>query len=155
VVRNPVRRQHAKGNVLATTPLDPAARTLAERVGVQQQHDHHRRLERGSTPAVLPIGAVDGAQIDLLDGVEHEPGEVILRQPLAQAWRQQQLLVAITRKEVLSHRATSGRQDAQRIVLASPDDNPRRAGVCATASNAGLVACAGVHSAGGSEARAG
>jgi hypothetical protein len=53
-----------KANILATTPLDPAARALADRVRVQQQRDHHRRLERRPPPAVLAIDAVEAAQID-------------------------------------------------------------------------------------------
>jgi len=54
----------------------------------------------------VPVGAISGierGQIELSDGIDNEPREVIPRQPLAQARRQQQLLLAITRQEVLRH----------------------------------------------------
>jgi hypothetical protein len=46
-------------------------------------------------------------QIHLGDRVRHEPREVLLAQPLAQARGQQQLLLAITRDEVLRHHHVS------------------------------------------------
>ena len=61
---------------------------------------------------VDPIGRVERAQIERRDGVDHEPRQMPLRQPLAQARRQQQLLLAITRDEVLRHPG---------MVLTAPD----------------------------------
>jgi hypothetical protein len=58
---------------------------------------------RSGAPAVAPIGSVERLEAELRHRVEHEPGQMILRQPLAQTGRQQQLLVTITRQEVLSH----------------------------------------------------
>jgi hypothetical protein len=49
------------------------------------------------------IGSKERGQIHLRDRVDHKPCQVILRQPHAQARRQQQLLLAITRQEVLRH----------------------------------------------------
>src|SRR5881227_2199583 len=63
---------------------------------------------------------------------------MILRQPLAQTRRKQQLLVAITRKEVLSHRAPPVRVPRSSVATTPDDKPPLRAGVCATASQAGL-----------------
>jgi hypothetical protein len=125
MVRDPVRRDHAKGDILTTTPFDPTARALADRIRVQQQRHHHRRLERGPTPAVLTIGAVEAAQIDLVDRIEHKPGQVILRQPLAQTRRKQKLLVAITRKEVLSHRSPPVDRTLTESSLPPRTTNPR------------------------------
>jgi hypothetical protein len=54
----------------------------------------------------MPVGAIGGkerGQIKLANYVDHKPREVILGQPLAQARRQQQLLLAIARQEVLRH----------------------------------------------------
>jgi hypothetical protein len=124
VIGNPIGRDHAEGNILAATPLDSAAPALADRARAQQQRHHHRRLESGPTPTVAPVAGVEAAEVDLIDRVNNEPGQVILRQPPPQTRRPQQPLVTITRKEVLSHQATSGRRDAHRIVLASPDDKP-------------------------------
>jgi hypothetical protein len=53
--------------------------------------------------AVGAIGGLARGQIHRRDRVDHKPREVILGQPLAQARRQQQLLLAITRQEVLRH----------------------------------------------------
>jgi hypothetical protein len=61
MVGDPVRRQHAEGDILTTTPPDPSAPALADRVRVQQQRDHHRRLERRPTPAVLSVDAAEAA----------------------------------------------------------------------------------------------
>src|SRR6266545_2054153 len=70
------------------------------RVGVEQQRHHHLRVERRPPPAILPISPVESAQIHLVDGVDDEPGEMILRQPLPQARRQQQLLIARPKGDV-------------------------------------------------------
>jgi hypothetical protein len=131
VIGNLVRRDHTKGDVLAAAPLDPATGALAERIRVQQQRHHHPGLERRPTPTVLPVGVVERAQLDLVDRVEHEPRQMILGQPLAQAWRQQQLLNRDRTGRSSEPPGTSGREDTQRIVLASPDDKPRsKQGLC-------------------------
>jgi len=129
-----------EGDVFAAASLDPAARALPDRVGVKQQRHHHLRVERRPTPAVLPIASVESAQIELVNSVQHEPREVISRQPLAQARRQKQLLLSVTQKEVRGHRSPPVEsEDAHRIVLASPDGKPRsKTGVCATASLRGF-----------------
>ena len=78
-----------------------------------------------SITVFLSVGAIsgeEGRQIELLDGVEDEPREVVLRQPVAQARRQQQLLLAIARDEVLPH---------HEMVLNRADDNsPARSSGC-------------------------
>src|SRR5690348_255774 len=61
------------------------------------------------------MGPVEPARVKRGDGVDHEPREVPLGQPLAQARRQQQLLLAITRDEVLRH---------PEMVLTAPDGPP-------------------------------
>jgi hypothetical protein len=96
-------RDHTEGDILAATPLDPPRGAVTDRVCVEQQSDHHLRVKRSTTPAIGAIDAVDGPQVDLLDRVKHAPREVILLQPIAQARRQQQLLLTVTRDEVLRH----------------------------------------------------
>jgi hypothetical protein len=54
--------------------------------------------------SVGAIGGIERAQIKLRDGIDDEPREMAFRQPLVQARRQQQLLLAIARDEVLRHR---------------------------------------------------
>ena len=105
VIRREVRRDHPKRNVLTAAPLDRARRPLTDRVGVDGQRDHHLRIERRATPTVRSISREERRQVHRVDGVQHEPGEVLGRQPIPQARRQQQLLLAITRDEVLPHPA--------------------------------------------------
>jgi hypothetical protein len=70
---------------------------------VDQQRDHHRRTVRRTA---VPVGAVVGVergQVDLLDDRDHEPREVIGRQPVIHARRQQEHLIAIASQEHLRH----------------------------------------------------
>jgi hypothetical protein len=91
---------------------------------IQQQRDHHRRIMRRPTMAILPVITVERVEIKLTDGLQHEPRQMVLRQPLLQARRQQQLLITIAPNEVLRHAP---------IVLNPPDDTT----VCATPSARG------------------
>ena len=97
VIRRLVGGDHPERDVLAAAPLDPPRRALADRVRVHDQRHHHRRIVRRATPAVPPIRSQERGQIELADRVDHKPREVIISQPLTQARRQQQLLLAITR----------------------------------------------------------
>ena len=59
-------------------------------------------MRRAAVP-VLAIGRIETGQVHLLDRVQHEPGEMAVRQPLPQRRRQQKLLLTINRDEVLGH----------------------------------------------------
>jgi hypothetical protein len=120
VIGHPVGRDDPERDVLLAVAFDTPRGTLADRVRVQQQRDHHRRIVRRAAPPIGAIPAVEGGQVELVDGVEHEPRPVPLWQPLTQTRRQQQLLLTVTRQEVLRHHG---------IVL-----NTRTAPVCATAT---------------------
>jgi hypothetical protein len=54
---------------------------------------------------VGPVRSVERLQVELIDHVEDEPGEVVGWQPVAQVRRQQERLVAVTAKEVVGHDA--------------------------------------------------
>ena len=103
VVGDLVRADHPEGDVLATAALDPPRASLADAVGVGEQADHHLRLVGGGAVAVGAIGGVEGLEVELLDRLDHEPGEVVVGQPIAQVRRQQQRLVSIAGEEVLWH----------------------------------------------------
>jgi hypothetical protein len=120
VVRGLVGADHAEGDILLTAALDHPRGALADGVGVEQQCDHHLRVKRRPTPAVGAIGAVDPAQVDLLDRVQDTPRQAILAQPVTQTRRQQQFLVSITCKEVLQHHRPPKLGDTV-IVLTPPD----------------------------------
>jgi hypothetical protein len=84
-----------KGNVLAAAPLDRPRGPHPDGIGVDQQRDHHRRIMRRPAMAVLATGAVERGQIKLVNDLQYEPRQVILGQPLPQAGRQQQRLIAV------------------------------------------------------------
>jgi hypothetical protein len=46
------------------------------------------------------VGLEEWAQVDLIDYVEHEPGQVVGRQPIADIGWEQGCLVAVTGTEV-------------------------------------------------------
>ena len=122
VVGHLVRADHPEGDVLAAAALDPPRRALADAAGVSEQGEHHRRVARGPTVAVDAVGAVERPEVELLDHLDHKPGEVVFIQPIAQIRRQQQRLLSVTAPEVLGHKPSFCPQT---------DGNP---GVCATPS---------------------
>jgi hypothetical protein len=87
VVGDLVGADHPEGDVLATAALDRSRGALADRVGVGEQGEHHLRLVGGGAVAVGSVGAVEGLELELLDRFDHEPGEVIGGQPVAQVRR--------------------------------------------------------------------
>jgi hypothetical protein len=119
VIRALIRRDHAVGDVLHALALDHPRGALSLAVGVEQQREHHPRLVRRAAVTISAVGAIERRQIHLLGARQHEPRKVILRQPLPQIRRQQQLLITVTRYEVLGH---------AEIVLNLPDGT-----LCATA----------------------
>jgi hypothetical protein len=105
VIGRLVGRDHPKGDVVVAMTLDPARGANSDRVGIDEHRDHHRRIVRRPTPPVLTIGRIKRGEIHLRDRLQHEPCEVLFGQPLPQTRRQQQLLITITRQEVLRHPA--------------------------------------------------
>jgi hypothetical protein len=83
--------------------------------------DQHRQPFDELDAAIDQIGQVFKQYTLLLTaplrhGVDHNPRKMPLGQPLAQARRQQQILLTVTRKKVLGH---------ARIVRTAPDDTSR------------------------------
>jgi hypothetical protein len=126
VIRDLIGGDHTESDILAQTPLDTTRGALPDRVGIEQQRDHHLRIECHATPPINAIRVIDGAQIDLFDSVQHKPRQMVLRQPLAQAGRQQQFLLTIALQEILRHRPPP--LGDQHIVLNHPDDTPTKPG---------------------------
>jgi hypothetical protein len=103
VIRHQVGADHPVGDVLDAGALDPARRTIAARIRVEQQRDHHLRVVGG---AAMPIGAVVGVeagQVHLLDRLEDRPDQVVLGHPLKQRRRHQKRLLTTAFDEVLRH----------------------------------------------------
>jgi len=104
MVRALLGGQHPKGDVFLAGALDHPRGPDPARVGVEQQRDHHRRVIRRPAAPVDAIGRIERLQIHLGDSVDHEPGEVPRRQPLADVGWHQERLLAITRDKALAHR---------------------------------------------------
>jgi hypothetical protein len=106
---------HAACDVLHARALDRPRGPRSTRPAIEQQSDHHRRLVGRSTVTILAIRGIERRRVDHRDHIDHEPREVILRQPLLHVGRQQERLLAIARDEVLRH---------AEIVLNPPDSSP-------------------------------
>jgi len=89
VIRPLLRGDDAEGDVLDARPLDDSRGSNPARVGVEQQRDHHRRLVGRAALAIDPVGRIKRPQIHLLDRGQHEPCQVVLRQPVADIGRHQ------------------------------------------------------------------
>ena len=61
-------------------------------IGVHQYLDHHRRVEWLVAGAAALVAPVKRAEVQLVDRVADVVGQVVLRQPVAQRRRQQQVL---------------------------------------------------------------
>ena len=103
VIGGAVAGKDSEGEVLAAAPLDLPGGADAGAVGIQQHPQQHPGLVGGPP---VPVGSVRGqerAQVQLVDHVEHEPGQMVGWQPVAQVGWEQERLVAVTGKEVVDH----------------------------------------------------
>jgi hypothetical protein len=57
----------------------------------------------GVAVPVVAVLSVEGCEVELVDHVEDEPGEMILGEPVAQVGGQQEGLVAVAAQEVAGH----------------------------------------------------
>ena len=121
VIRHHIARDHPVGHVLATVTLDRARGTLP------WSHTHTKRVSASST-AHTPLDRDHRPDTrhrtppsPSRHSVDHEPRQMIRRQPIPHVRRQQEPLLTTTFDEVLSHLG---------ILLNAPDGT-----VCATASS--------------------
>ncbi len=103
VVGGAVAAQDAVGDVLVAAPFDLAGGADPGAVGVQQHGQQHPGLIRGPAVSVSSIRLEERAEVELVDHVEHEPGQVVGRQPVTQVGWEQEGLVAVTGTEVVGH----------------------------------------------------
>ena len=75
-----------------------------EALAVEQHLDHHLRMVGRSAPPLLLVARGDVRQVQLLYNVGYEVRQMVLRQPLLQRRRQQQLLVRAIGAVNLAHR---------------------------------------------------
>jgi hypothetical protein len=62
-----------------------------------------RRIERRPPVPISPVQAAELAKIQGCHCIQHDEGQIVLRQPLAHACRHQQRLVTLREKEILRH----------------------------------------------------
>ena len=103
VIRNKVRSDHPIRDVLPAVTLDPTRGPLLRRIRIQNERHHHRRLIRRAPVAVSAIRRIERREIQPLHRVDHEPRQMILRQPLPQRRRHQKRLLTTTFNKVLTH----------------------------------------------------
>jgi hypothetical protein len=83
-----VAGQHAEGEVLGAAPLDLPRGAHADGVGVQQHTKQGLGVVGRPAVAIGAVGAQERLQVELVDHVQDEPGQVIVRQPVAQVGEQ-------------------------------------------------------------------
>jgi hypothetical protein len=103
MVRDLVGCQDAEGDVLLAAPFDLPGGPYARAVAVQQHAQQSLGVIGGMPVTVVAVGPVKGFEVELVDHVEDEPGEMILGEPVAQVRGQQEGLVALCAQEVVSH----------------------------------------------------
>jgi hypothetical protein len=79
VIRSPVRADHARRDVLHTAPLDPPRRALADRTGVEQQREHHRRIVRAADRSRRRDRPPQTSPDPSPRRLDHKPRQMILR----------------------------------------------------------------------------
>jgi hypothetical protein len=76
VVRGLVGGQHAEGDVFVAAPFDLPGGAHADAVGVEQHAEQGLGVVGGVVLPVVTMRPVEGGQVELVDDVEDEPGEV-------------------------------------------------------------------------------
>jgi hypothetical protein len=83
VVRGAVAGQHPEGEVLDTAPLDLPRGPHPGRIGVEEHAQQRLGVVGRVAVPVGPVGGKERAQVQLVDHVAHEPGQVVGGQPVA------------------------------------------------------------------------
>ena len=103
VIRGGIAAQDAEGDVLMAAPFDLAGGADAGAIGIQQHGQQHPRRIGGPAMPIGPVGLEERAQVQLVDDVEHEPSQMVGREPLADIGWEQEGLVAVAGTEVVGH----------------------------------------------------
>src|SRR6185437_14278982 len=113
VVWMPTPGNYPERHVLMGLPLYLPRRRDPYAVPIQEQRHHHLRIVRREAPQLALVVRVDRGQVQLLDDIQDEQRQVVLRQPLQRRRRQQKCLPRCVRAERLAHAP-------QEIILARP-----------------------------------
>jgi hypothetical protein len=94
---------HAECDVDVARTLDLARRADPDAVGVEQQRHHRGRVVCCAAPAIGSVVGVEGREVHLLNRVQHEPRQMLFRQPVRHRRWEQIELVALWGEEVVGH----------------------------------------------------
>jgi transposase len=83
------RGQHPECNVFHQPALDPARTEHSHAVPVQQHLRHHQRVVRRLATLLVPIDRVHPRKIQIVRHITDKVSQMVLRQPIAQARRQE------------------------------------------------------------------
>jgi hypothetical protein len=103
VVEELVRTHDPESDVLDEPALDASRRTFPDAVGVDEHREHQGRVVGSTAAAVLAVLGIERRKVELGHHVEHEEGEVVLREPVSDRGRQQEQLIAIGLTKVDRH----------------------------------------------------
>jgi hypothetical protein len=103
VVGRLVGGQHPEGDVFGAAAFDLAGGAHPDGVSVQQHAQQGLGVVGGVAVPVVAVGSVEGLKVELVDHVDHEPGEVAFGEPVAQVGWQQEGLVAVAAQEVVGY----------------------------------------------------
>jgi hypothetical protein len=106
VVWELVAGKHSEGDILVAAPLDLPRGAHPDGVGVQQHPEQGPGVVGGMAVPIGPVSAQERTEVQLVDDVEDEPGQVIVGQPVAQVGGQQERLVGVAAQEVVGHGAS-------------------------------------------------
>ena len=133
-----VAGKHPEGKVLGAAPLDLPGGPHPDRVAGQQHAQHGLGVIGGMAVPVGPIGTQERTEVELVDHVQHEPGQMVLGEPVAQVGGQQERLVAVAAKEVVGHDVSYLFATLVPNVLASYVSTPEP---CAATATVSVTAC--------------
>ena len=103
VIRVQPASDHPVAHIAHAPALDHPAGPLTLAVAIQQQRDHHPRVERRPAVPVGPVAAAEPVQINSGHRVQHHEHQIVLGQPLTHIYRQQQRLITLRIHKVLRH----------------------------------------------------
>jgi hypothetical protein len=95
VRREVARAQHPEGDVLVQLVGDLARAEHPAGVGVHEHLDHHGGVERLVARPAVGVALVERTQVQAIDSVTDEVGQVPLGQPVLQCLGQQHLLLRV------------------------------------------------------------
>lgn len=102
-IRPTASRQPTERHVVNHCLGNFAAGRDAHAVGVKQDLEHHHRMVGCAALAVVPVTTNDWLEVQGVHLVRDKPGQVLLRKPFIQIWRQEQQLMGIVIAKVETH----------------------------------------------------